>query len=157
MLWTIQTENYTLWRNDSAWKYTYLFGASLRIVNRLLCLLKEMGEKSPLLKRSVDGGLLHLCTRKDSTTEPCQAEVREPGWASPRTSPKGCVFLVMSVKRNGNRTFFFLLWEATRYIESSAFSLISSHLWFPTPQVIQLKIWPQNRQKNCRRGTFLSK
>ena len=133
MLWTIQTENYRLWRNNSAWKYTYLFGASLRIVNRLLSLLTEMGEKSPLLKRSADGGLLHLYTGKDTTNKPCQAEVREPGWASPRTSPKGCVFLVMSVKRNGNRTLFFLLWEVTRYIESSAFSLISSHLWFFPP------------------------
>lgn len=136
MLWTIQTENDTLWRNDSAWKYTYLFGASSRIVNRLLCLLKEMGEKSPLLKRSVDGGLLHLCTKKDTTNEPCKAEVRQPGWASPRTSPKGCVFLVMSVKRNGNRTFFFYFEKQQDILKALPFHWFHLIFDFPPPQVI---------------------
>ena len=75
---TFQIEDYRLRRNSSAWKYTYLLGASFRILSRIFRLLKEMGEIRLLSKRSVDGGFLHLCAGKDTTDESCQAEMREP-------------------------------------------------------------------------------
>lgn len=112
MFRTIQIEDNRLGKNNSAWKYTYLFRVSLRILSRISPLLKETGEISCPSQRRCCWRASSFLYWKGRYGEPCQADM---GRTLPRTSPKGCVFCVMSVKKNGTKTFSYTLRSNKKY------------------------------------------